>query len=620
MKYIVLCGGSGKRLETTNGFPKPFNMVLGVHSIQRVLESIPSNEIYVFLNKDLREIHAHTLLPHLVKKTFHCVYLNRYTRGAAETAFVGLQQTDISPEEPLCFFDNDTVYGACSIPETNAIGFMHTTETRPYCYIRTEEGRVLDIAEKIKISDSYAAGIYSFHSRNVFETYARMLLRGETTFNNEYYMSLLYRSMIEHGETITAFPVDSSICLGTPEDIEANITQLTTHKLRICFDIDNTLFEYRKPTETYANCKPIEHMVEFVRQLHEHGHTIILYTARGMKTYKSNVGEVIRHNAMDTISRLEECKVPYDELYFGKPHADLYIDDRAFNPYMNLFHATGFTHLNSSSSGSASNKFNTIVRSGDIIIKRGPEHSMAGEVFFYKAISQTPLSSLFPTFLEGEPGMLRLRFVEGCTLFELLRDKLLTPTHVRKMMCELQRMHSFEGLPVTITPDMVYGNYMGKLKKRVQNRIDYPFENTNNILSILDSRMNVYQPTIVPIVHGDAWFSNTILTKQGDIVFLDMKGDINGTLTTNGDALTDYGKLYQSLIGFDCILNNISVDEDYMETLRSVFFEYLPFSRKDLYTVTACLVAKTISFLHEDVNPKIRYEIWNLVEKCLQNE
>ena len=46
---------------------------------------------------------------------------------------------------------------------------------------------------------------------------------------------------------------------------------------------------------------------------------------------------------------------------------------------------------------------------------------------------------------------------------------------------------------------------------------------------------------------GDPWFSNTMLDVNSNIKFLDMKGDIAGEITTNGDPLTDYCKIMQSL-------------------------------------------------------------------------
>ena len=50
MKYILLCGGSGKRLSVETGFPKPLNHLLGVQSLEYILEGIPSNDIYIIIN------------------------------------------------------------------------------------------------------------------------------------------------------------------------------------------------------------------------------------------------------------------------------------------------------------------------------------------------------------------------------------------------------------------------------------------------------------------------------------------------------------------------------------------------------------------------------------------
>ena len=45
MKYIILCGGIGKRCKQYS-LPKPLNYINCKHMIQYVIESIPSNEIY----------------------------------------------------------------------------------------------------------------------------------------------------------------------------------------------------------------------------------------------------------------------------------------------------------------------------------------------------------------------------------------------------------------------------------------------------------------------------------------------------------------------------------------------------------------------------------------------
>jgi hypothetical protein len=94
-----------------------------------------------------------------------------------------------------------------------------------------------------------------------------------------------------------------------------------------------------------------------------------------------------------------------------------------------------------------------------------------------------------------------------------------------------------------------------------------------------------------------------------------MKGAIGDTFTTNGDPLTDFGKILQSLLGFDFIVNSIEhYDKEYLQHLKTIFFskiENLGFDRPTIYAITACLVAKTISFLN--VSEDIRSQIWEIV-------
>ena len=615
MKFVVLCGGAGTRLAQSNGFPKPWNLVLGIPMLQYVLEQIPSEEVTLILNKDLASLHLESTLHHHVKKTFHIVYVSRPTRGALETAYLGIEAAGFSDDEPVCFLDNDTVYSFTKLPEHQTfIGYSTriASESRPYCYVQMNESSQLTrIAEKHCISQTYACGVYGMASVAEFRSAARQVLLQPC--QTEFYMSNLYETLLQSGHSIQCVPVES-LCLGTPRDIAENVSRLPRHPLRICFDIDNTLLKYRTPSQSYKECEPIQSMVDFLRRLKADGHTIILYTARGMATQNGDLGKVMATIAADTFTSLKTHAIPYDELYFGKPHANLYIDDRAFNPYIGVAQATGFP-LTQTSSEQSSNKFNRIVRHGHTIEKIGPTSSMRGEVFFYTSV-QSPLIPKYRTHYEaGETTHLFLEFVNGCTLYELLRDSLLTPQHIADVVSALDTLHKHP-LPVTISKDQIYENYIGKLKKRILNKSDYPFENAHTIVDILavGIRDYLYRDTteIAPVVHGDPWFSNTMMSGSS-LVFLDMKGDIAGTLTTNGDALTDFGKIYQSLLGFDWIVNSHTPID--VSSLKTTFLDHvqgLGFRLADLNVVTACLIAKTLSFMDTDVETRAR--VWALVE------
>jgi capsule biosynthesis phosphatase len=102
--------------------------------------------------------------------------------------------------------------------------------------------------------------------------------------------------------------------------------------MRIVIDLDGTLCSIRKHDETYADVSPINEAIEAVRKLKGDGHTIIIYTARHMKTCNANTGLVVARIGRITLEWLERYGVPYDEIYFGKPWGDLYIDDGACLP------------------------------------------------------------------------------------------------------------------------------------------------------------------------------------------------------------------------------------------------------------------------------------------------
>lgn len=99
--------------------------------------------------------------------------------------------------------------------------------------------------------------------------------------------------------------------------------------MRVCIDIDGTLCEIKQAHQTYADVQPLAGAVEQLKAMRDAGYYIILATARHMKTCDSNVGMVIARQGKTLLQWLDEHEIEYDEIWFGKPNADLYIDDRA---------------------------------------------------------------------------------------------------------------------------------------------------------------------------------------------------------------------------------------------------------------------------------------------------
>ena len=97
-----------------------------------------------------------------------------------------------------------------------------------------------------------------------------------------------------------------------------------------------------------------------------------------------------------------------------------------------------------------------------------------------------------------------------------------------------------------------------------------------------------------------------------------MKGYVNDILTTNGDPLYDYGKLYQSFLGFDLALyNEIDLYDDYKKEL-CIFFEEQVALRginiNDLRTVTFGLIVGTF---HAINSKERKIQVWKFLKQYI---
>ena len=93
-------------------------------------------------------------------------------------------------------------------------------------------------------------------------------------------------------------------------------------RLKICCDIDGIIAQKTQGND-YALAKPIRENIRLINDLHAKKHIIVLFTARGYAT-GLNWEDI-------TKKQMQAWGVHYDQLLFGKPDADVYLDDKAFD-------------------------------------------------------------------------------------------------------------------------------------------------------------------------------------------------------------------------------------------------------------------------------------------------
>ena len=645
MKYIILCGGIGKRCNQYS-LPKPLNYINCKHMIQYVIESIPSNEIYIIYNICLEQYNFEEIIINIFKnKIFHFSKVDYLTRGAVESAFIGINNftnnilnnnksnsnINVNDNEPIVFIDNDNIHTFNELTKitNNFIGYGKDYNKTNYSFITIQNERVINIEEKNKISDDYCCGLYGFESITTFKKYAKQLIDTNFKTKNEFYFSQLYKLMLQYNQIIIPIYIKETKHIGSYNEIVSNFSNNykdsdthTNTKLRICFDLDNTLVTYPTVPNDYSTVKPIPNMINLLNTLKKKGHEIIIYTARRMKTHNNNVGRVVKDIAVVTFNTLDKFNIQYDEIIFGKPIADIYIDDRAINPYVNDISFFGIFNEKSDyiHNKIENNKYNKIKKIDNIIKKTGPYQYLKGELYFYQECPKT-ISYYFPKLLDfnkiDNNLEISIEYIEGIPLFFLYKNQLITEKTIDDLFSILDIIHKTDSIQIiqtTISNENIHNNYFKKLKDRF-NKNDYYFEDADIIFkNILDELEKTFEPVFVPVIHGDFWFSNIIMEYNDSYKFVDMKGQVDNILTLNGDKYYDYGKLYQSILGYDLVLNNCNINNEYLTKMNTYFLDKCKIKGLNIEYLTAVTKSLIFGVFHSIDSSETKDRIWKFLK------
>lgn len=264
------------------------------------------------------------------------------------------------------------------------------------------------------------------------------------------------------------------------------------------------------------------------------------------------------------------------------------------------------------------------------IVKSGPKNIINGEIFYYNNLCFNILSyfpKLYTVDVENNTNISYIRsYVIGQSLTQLLINK--NSNILKNFKMFLQALHT---LHVTkndynrVDKQYMYNNYTLKIEKRYQqyNDIYKKFENSYDIFKNLQHQMGLYENELTGkftnYIHGDPIFSNIICTNVNTIVFIDMRGLLGDQYSTSGDIVYDLAKIYQSLLGYDLIINNIHISKEYQSLLlqlQKIFFNFIRVHYNEINFINIKLVTKSLLFslipLHEQ-NSYI-FKIWNLCQ------
>jgi len=241
MNIIIPLGGKGERFQK-EGYkePKPLIKVFDKEMILHVLDNLNIKRIdnvYIIYHYSLNDYNfcdiVHKKYPEI---TF--IRLAEQTLGAAETIKIGLEYIMKISEHKKCilldcdtFYKDDILEKFRNINDSNAVFYFKNYDVNPiFSYILLDESsnKIIDVQEKIKISDNANVGVYCFDDSTILYEYCSYIISNNIMFKNEYYTSCVISKMLDDGHHFIGIELkeEDVVNLGTPKQMQDFISQI----------------------------------------------------------------------------------------------------------------------------------------------------------------------------------------------------------------------------------------------------------------------------------------------------------------------------------------------------------------------------------------------------------
>lgn len=240
INVVIPMAGKGQRfIEYGYDKPKPLIDVCGEPMIKRVIDSLTLKEEacrYIFIA--LQE-HLDQGLKGYLEGRGEIIPLNHLTEGAACTTLMAMKY--INDDNPLVIancdqylqWDFDEFISASSSYDGSLAVFNSTNPHHSYVAVR--DGRVVEVAEKVVISDKACAGIYYYaKGKDYIYSAVQMIVKNIRT-NGEFYVAPTYNEMIEAGKYLTIYEVDvyKKHMLGTPYELQIFLDKVSNGEVEL---------------------------------------------------------------------------------------------------------------------------------------------------------------------------------------------------------------------------------------------------------------------------------------------------------------------------------------------------------------------------------------------------
>lgn len=226
MILIIPMAGRGSRYANV-GYttPKPLIEINGkpmlYHAFQSVKDVPYEKVIFIALKEHEQTYGVSKLIKEQIVADFELILLDDVTEGQLCTVLTASEYFQHNQSILIAASDS---YIESNIAEdlknTQADGIISVINLpgEQWSFAKTDEsGKVIEVAEKTRISDHASTGIYYFKDAKRFEQHAQQLIQQKETTKGEYYIMPLYNKLIAEGAQIQLSHAKAMWDMGTPE-------------------------------------------------------------------------------------------------------------------------------------------------------------------------------------------------------------------------------------------------------------------------------------------------------------------------------------------------------------------------------------------------------------------
>ena len=240
IQLVIPMSGIGKRfIDAGYDVPKPLIEVDGMPIIEHVVNLFdrPDDVIFICNEVHLRDTNMTEILKRISPNCKIYPVPNENRRGPVDAIAQVFDKLDDDREIIVSYCDYGTEWDYEKfLKDTRAAGsdgaipcytgfHPHMLGGDNYAFVKVDGKVAIDIQEKKpftenKMSELASNGTYYFKSGKIVKKYFKELIDKDINLNGEYYVSLVYKLLIEDDLLVTTFEIEKMLQWGTPYDLE----------------------------------------------------------------------------------------------------------------------------------------------------------------------------------------------------------------------------------------------------------------------------------------------------------------------------------------------------------------------------------------------------------------